>query len=240
MHPYKLTGYIFTLQSASRLWLAGIEALAVFLSGCTLSTANLNLSDSNSAQYEARVKKSFEGRQMIELDYSRSKGNSQEYYPAGTLINLDNGAFSVNSPTFMDVDFALSTASIKWGMRTLRQRWINLNIYAGLRGTLLEMDYMENSMPRHLNNYSYGPTVSVEAIVPFLDSLSAQYRLTGSYMWMDNLALSYRSQFTLNFHPVPALDLYGGWYFWDYQNSEHSSDINVELQGPAVGVNLSF
>jgi hypothetical protein len=227
-------------KSASRLWLAGIAALSVFLPGCITSTANLNLSDSNSAQYEARVKKTFEGRQMIELDYSRSKGDSREYYPAGTRINLDKREFIINSPTYMDVDFALSTASIKWGMRTLRQRWINLNVYAGLRGTLLEMDYMENSLPRHLNNYSYGPTVSFEAIIPFLDSLSAQYRLTGSYMWMDNRALSYRSLVTLNFHPVPALDFYGGWYSWDYQNSEHASDINAELQGPLVGVNLSF
>lgn len=226
--------------SWSRYWFIALAALALFIPGCATRTASVNMTDNNCPQYQARLRKSISDRQLIELDYARSKGSSRQYYPAGSRLNLDQREFTITSPMFMENDFTLSTASIKWGVKPLQMRWINLNVYAGLRGTLLEMDYMENALPRHLNNYSYGPTASVEAVVPFLDSLSAEYRVTGSWLWMDNYTISYTGQIILNFHPVSALELYGGWYIWEYQNSEHPSDINIELQGPTLGMSLSF
>ena len=226
----------FVRLAAKFVWGA---SLVVCLPGC-IDIRDINSSDSHAPFYAMRLTKKITERQVIELSHAQSTGASVEHFPVDSQVVLEGGDIDFDSPTNLGVDYTLASSSLMYGFKAVRAEWLRMNVYVGIRRTEMELDLSGESVGRHLENTSFGGTGSMELLMPLVDRLSLAYRLSISSLTVNDRALSLYNQATLNYSPVPHVNIFAGWHEWEYENREHLSGIYLDMEGPAVGLQLLF
>ncbi len=215
----------------------------IVLSACSsTNVVNLEGSDSttfNDFRVSFPVTKQNEN-ERIKFRFTNASGQFSQDIADGKTVDFED--FQLTGPDQVQAMTDLTTASISYGRvgETIRENFF-LSAFAGISRTNFEIDMESASgLTTGVRNKSFEVYVDLgiyHLLVPYLTAgIEAAFSR--------NLSLSGVTEWgaILKFRPFRQMEILGGyrWFKYDYFTTDYDSGIIVELNGPFIGLDLSF
>jgi hypothetical protein len=231
------------------LFLARLYRLLVIGPGLMLlwacsSTNVVNLEGSDSTRF-ADLRASFpvskqDETKRIKIRYTHASGEFSQEIPEGKIVDFEN--FQLTGPDQVSAMTDVNTASISYGRigQALRENFF-VSAFAGVSRTNFQIDMeSESGLTTDVRNKSFEVYVDLGVYHMFVPYLTAGLEAAFSR----NLSLSGITEWgaILKFRPSKQMEIIGGyrWFKYDYFTTDYDSGIIVELNGPFIGLDLSF
>lgn len=215
----------------------------MMLTACS-STNVVNLEGSDSTTFNDfrasfPVTKQDENKR-IKFRFTQASGQFTQDIADGKIVDFED--FQLTGPDQVRAVTDLTTASISYGRvgEAIRENFL-LSAFAGISRTNFEIDMeSESGLATGVRNKSFEVYVDLglyHLLTPYLTAgLEAAFSR--------NLSLSGVTEWgaILKFRPFKQMEIIGGyrWFKYDYFTTDYDSGIIVELNGPFVGLDLSF
>ena len=225
----------------SRLLLLGPGLMLLW--ACS-STNVVNLEGSDSTRF-TDLRASFpvskqDENERIKIRYTRAKGEFVQEIADGKVVDFED--FQLTGPDQVSAITDVTTASISYGRigETLRHNFF-MSGFAGISRTNFEIDMeSESGLTTGVRNRSFEVYADLGVYHMFVPYLTAGLEAAFSR----NLSLSGITEWgaILKFRPSRQMEIIGGyrWFKYDYFTTDYDSGIIVELNGPFIGLDLSF
>lgn len=176
----------------------------------------------------------------IKIRYTKARGKFGQEIPDGKIVDFED--FQLTGPDQVSAMTDVTTASISYGRigDALRENFF-VSAFAGVSRTNLEIDMAsESGLMTGVRNKSFEGYVDLgvyHLLVPYLTAgLEAAFSR--------NLSLSGITEWDviLKFRPFKQMEIIGGyqWFKYDYFTTDYDSGIIIELNGPFIGLDMSF
>ena len=231
----------FPFVRFSRLLLPGSGLMLLW--ACS-STNVVNLEGSDSTEF-VDLRTSFpvskqDENERIKIRYTHARGEFSQNIPDGKIVDFEN--FQLTGPDQVSAMTHVNTISISYGRvaEAMRKNFY-MSAFAGISRTNFEIDMeSESGLTTDVRNKSFEVYVDLgvyHLLVPYLTAgLEAAFSR--------NLSLSGITEWgaIVKFRPSMHMEIIGGyrWFKYDYFTTDHDSGIIVELNGPFIGLDLSF
>jgi hypothetical protein len=176
----------------------------------------------------------------IKLRFTKARGEFGQEIPDGKIVDFED--FQLIGPDQVTAMTDVTTASISYGRigDALRENFF-VSAFAGISRTNLEIDMeSESGQTTGFRNRSFEVYVDLGVYHLLLPYLTAGLEAAFSR----NLSLSGITEWgaILKFRPSKQMEIIGGyqWFKYDYFTTDYDSGIIVELNGPFIGLDLSF
>ena len=225
----------------SRLLLLGPGLMLLW--ACS-STNVVNLEGSDSTRF-TDLRASFpvskqDENERIKIRYTRAKGEFVQEIADGKVVDFED--FQLTGPDQVSAITDVTTASISYGRigEAIRHNFY-VSAFGGINRTNFEIDMeSESGLTTGVRNRSfevYADLGVYHLLVPYLAvGLEAAFSR--------NLSLSGITEWgaIVKFRPSRHMEIIGGyrWFKYDYFTTDYDSGIIVELNGPFIGLDLSF
>jgi len=225
----------------SRLLLLGPGLMLLW--ACS-STNVVNLEGSDSTRF-VDLRASFpvskqDENERIKIRYTHARGEFSQEIPDGKVVDFEE--FQLTGPDQVSAMTHVNTASISYGRigQALRENFF-VSAFAGISRTNFEIDMeSESGFTTSVRNKSFEVYVDLGVYHMFVPYLTAGLEAAFSR----NLSLSGITEWgaILKFRPSKQMEIIGGyrWFKYDYFTTDYDSGIVVELNGPFIGLDLSF
>ena len=176
----------------------------------------------------------------IKLRYTEAEGQFNQDIADGKIVDFED--FNLIGPDQVSAMTDVKVASISYGRvgEAIRENFY-LSAFAGVSRTNFEID-MESASGQTtgVRNKSFEVYIDLGIYHLLAPHLSAGLEAAFSR----NLSLSGITEWgaILKFRPFRQMEIIGGyrWFKYDYFTTDYDSGIIVELNGPFVGLDLSF
>jgi hypothetical protein len=177
------------------------------------------------------------GTLFIDVDISGGRGSSSQRLSAGEFISIDGTDF--NGPTTVTGDWKLTLGSV-----SSRSGWEfgmgRIQGFAGLGVSHLEIELSDPGARESDTATSLGPYFGVRGEFDPLKRLSIYGQVGLMFGWGSGaMASMSAAEAGLRFKPIDQLGIFAGYRQWGYRR-EGFSAIDLEMQGPVLGVELDF
>lgn len=225
----------------SRLLLLG-QSLMLLWACSSTNVVNLEGSDSTSftdLRASFPVSKQDEN-ERIKIRFTKASGEFSQDIPDGKVVDFED--FQLTGPDHVSATTDVTTASISYGRigEALRNNFF-MSAFAGISRTNFEIDMeSESGLTTGVRNRSFEVYADLGLYHLFTPYLTAGLEAAFSR----NLSLSGITEWgaILKFRPSRHMEIIGGyrWFKYDYFTTDYDSGIIVELNGPFIGLDLSF
>ena len=208
------------------------------------STNVVNIEGSDSTRF-TDLRASFpvskqDENERIKIRFTKAGGEFTRDIPEGKIIDFED--FQLTGPDQITAMTDVTTAAISYGRigEALRNNFF-MSAFAGISRTNFEIDMeSESGLASGVRNRSfevYADLGIYHLLTPYLSAgLEAAFSR--------NLSLSGITEWgaILKFRPSRHMEIIGGyrWFKYDYFTPDYDSGIIVELNGPFIGLDLSF
>jgi len=224
-----------------RLLLLG-QGLMLLWACSSTNVVNLEGSDSTSfvdLRASFPVSKQDEN-ERIKIRFTEASGEFNQDIPDGKIVDFEN--FQLTGPDQVSAMTDVTTASISYGRvgESLRKNFF-MSAFAGVSRTNFEIDMeSESGLTTGVRNRSFEVYADLGVYHLFTPYLTAGLEAAFSR----NLSLSGITEWgaIAKFRPSRHMEIIGGyrWFKYDYFTTDYDSGIIVELNGPFIGLDLSF
>ena len=230
--------------SRSTLFRSLIISLCLILLTACSSTNVVNLEGSDDTSF-IDFRASFpvtkqDQNERIKFRFTQASGQFTQDIADGKIVDFED--FQLTGPDQVRAVTDLTTASISYGRvgEAIRENFL-LSAFAGISRTNFEIDMeSESGLATGVRNKSFEVYVDLGIYHLFTPYLSAGLEAAFSR----NLSLSGVTEWgaILKFRPFKQMEIIGGyrWFKYDYFTTDYDSGIIVELNGPFIGLDLSF
>ena len=215
----------------------------MLLTACS-STNVVNLEGSDDTSF-VDLRASFpvtkqDENERIKFRFTQASGQFSQDIADGKIVDFED--FQLTGPDQVRAVTDLTTASISYGRvgEAIRENFV-LSAFAGISRTNFEIDMeSESGQSTGVRNKSFEVYVDLGIYHLFTPYLSAGLEAAFSR----NLSLSGVTEWgaILKFRPFKQMEIIGGyrWFKYDYFTTDYDSGIIVELNGPFIGLDMSF
>lgn len=176
----------------------------------------------------------------IKIRYTKARGEFGQDIPDGKIVDFED--FQLTGPDQVSAKTDVATTSISYGRigDALRENFF-VSAFAGISSTNLEIDMVsESGLMTGVRNRSFEVYVDLGVY-----NLLTPYFTAGlEAAFSRNLSLSGITEWgaILKFRPFKQMEIIGGyqWFKYDYFTTDYDSGLVVELNGPFIGLDLSF
>lgn len=208
------------------------------------STNVVNIEGSDSTRF-TDLRASFpvskqDENERIKIRFTEASGEFNRDIPEGKIIDFEN--FQLTGPDHITAMTDVTTAAISYGRigEALRNNFF-MSAFAGISRTNFEIDMeSESGLASGVRNRSF----EVYADLGIYHLLAPYLSVGLEAAFSRNLSLSGITEWgaILKFRPSRHMEIIGGyrWFKYDYFTPDYDSGIIVELNGPFIGLDLSF
>ena len=231
----------FFFARFARLLLTG-PCLMLLWACSSTNVVNLEGSDSTRAtdlRASFPVSKQDEN-ERIKIRFTHASGEFSQDIPEGKIVDFED--FYLTGPDQVSAMTEVTTASISYGRvgQALRENFF-VSAFAGISRTNFEIEMeSESGLTTDVRSRSFEVYVDLGVYHMFVPYLTAGLEAAFSR----NLSLSGITEWDaiLKFRPSKQMEIIGGyrWFKYDYFTTDYDSGIIVELNGPFIGLELSF
>lgn len=208
------------------------------------STNVVNIEGSDSTRF-TDLRASFpvskqDENERIKIRFTEASGEFNRDVAEGKIIDFEN--FQLTGPDHITAMTDVTTAAISYGRigEALRNNFF-MSAFAGISRTNFEIDMeSESGLASGVRNRSF----EVYADLGIYHLLAPYLSVGLEAAFSRNLSLSGITEWgaILKFRPSRHMEIIGGyrWFKYDYFTPDYDSGIIVELNGPFIGLDLSF
>jgi hypothetical protein len=175
----------------------------------------------------------------VELDVSKGSGESTQNLSGSEMISFDG--VSLFGPTSVDVDFDVTFATA-----AARFRWpvvptVSIDGLLGVGLDRLDIKLRDNGQSVRDTTTTMGPLVGARVNWQPIDLLGAYGKVFG-YVGVvgDEVVSHLGAEVALTVSPFRQIEIFGGWRVWSYEEDRAGSDVELEMSGPIVGLQVEF
>jgi hypothetical protein len=176
----------------------------------------------------------------IKFRFTKARGEFGQEIPDGKIVDFED--FQLTGPDQVSAMTDVTTASISYGRvgDALKENFF-VSAFGGISRTNLEIDMeSESGLSTGVRNRSFEVYADLGVYYLLTPYLTAGLEAAFSR----NLSLSGITEWgaIVKFRPSRKMEIIGGyqWFKYDYFTTDYDSGIIVELNGPFIGLDLSF
>lgn len=227
----------------ARTWTGA--AACLLLASCTTTQVDLEGDDSSTVFPALRlafpIDPDGENRASVEVRMSGAGGEDDQGVGAGTRVTWDGVDFV--GPQAIELDWTLAAvdAVLRYALSSSDRGGFDL--LAGLGASHLDLEVSAPGQDADDRTFALGPLLGARAWVAPAEPLKLYLEATFGAGFGDD-ALIERTAFEAGLEGRLArhVGLVGGWRAWTYdeERDDLSSDVELELSGPFVGLSIRF
>jgi|GEM_PF-3428228 len=178
----------------------------------------------------------------IELDLSGGSGDDSQSLQSGESIRFEGTTFS--GPGTVDGEFDLVAGSLALRVDMPRSESARAAFLVGLGFTELDLELSQNGTKERDTSSALGLMLGVLAEIQFSSRTSFQGRFTLMLGKTggdedDGVVLT-QLEAGLLWAIAGGVSVFGGFRHWSYEQNRTGSDVDIEMSGPVLGVQIGF
>jgi len=215
-----------------------VLALAVFATGCT-NTISINVDDSTDfIQLAGSVPLGEESATRLRFRWAEASGENDQWLDTGEHIRL--GSTDIAGPTLVDIDLDLAYYSVAVGGEAELEDRLKLLAYFGISQT--DFDFTLTESGNRTERGDKTTELYIQAGFSRGVAESLDIGLTGAFSLGRDFSGISEIDLTLDYQLLHSLVLSGGyrWFKYEYAIADGDSNLEVDFDGPFIGLYLPF
>lgn len=178
----------------------------------------------------------------IELDLSAGSGDGTQDLDSGDILSYDGTIFS--GPEDVDGDFDLFAGSIAGRMDVPVSGRTRVGFLVGLGFTSLDLELSQSGTKQRDTTSSLGIMMGLIGETRLSARTEAYGRFTamlGGSDESDNYGMNFNQlEAGVRWNVAHAISLFGGARYWGYHQDRAGADIDIEMSGPMLGIQIEL